>query len=180
MIHRTAVTRVLLAVLCIAIAPALACAQAIPAACRPLVDARKKQIMTPYHAYATEGQGAGATTHESISTGGITYIQYRGQWRRSPLTPQAALEQLQENLADAKGFSCQVVGDETVAGVPATVYTSHEENDDIKADARTWVAKGSVLVLRTEEDLDTGGPLGKRHISIRYEYANVRAPAGVR
>lgn len=180
MSRRRAISPSLLAVLCFTIAPALARAQAIPAACRPLIDARKKQIVTPNHAYATEGQGAGATTHESITAGGVMYIRYQGQWRRSPLTPQAALEQLQENLADTKGFFCQVVGDESVAGVAATVYTSHDENDTIKADARVWVAKGSGLVLRTEEDLDTGGPTGKRHISIRYDYANVRAPAGVR
>jgi hypothetical protein len=33
--------------------------------------------------------------------------------------------------------------------------------------------------LRTEEDVDAGDA-GKRHISIRYEYADVRPPAGVK
>jgi hypothetical protein len=35
------------------------------------------------------------------------------------------------------------------------------------------------LVLRTEQDMDIGDGV-KRHISIRYEYANIHAPAGVK
>ncbi|HET8834364.1 MAG TPA: hypothetical protein VFN08_06510 [Gemmatimonadales bacterium] len=48
-----------------------------------------------------------------------------------------------------------------------------------KADARVWVAREAGVVLRTEEDVDAGDA-GKRHISIRYEYADVHAPAGVK
>jgi hypothetical protein len=182
MSHRSGISPSLLAALCFAMAPAVSRAQAIPPACRPLIEARRKQLLTPNHSFMTETPlrpGGKATTHESISVGGVMYILYQGQWRRSPLTPQAALEQLQQNLANAKQFSCQHVGDESVAGVPAAVYTAHSEDENVKADARTWVAKGSGLVLRTEEDLDVGGG-EKRHISIRYEYTNVRAPAGVR
>jgi hypothetical protein len=181
MSRRSAVSPSLLAVLCLALAPAAARAQAIPPACRPLIEARRKQLQTPNHSYETETPshpGAQATTHESITTGGVMYILYQGHWRRSPLTPQAALAQLEENLANAKRFSCQHVGDESVGGVPAAVYTAHSEDENVTVDARTWVARGSGLVLRTEEDLDIGGG-PKRHISIRYDYANVRAPAGV-
>lgn len=71
------------------------------------------------------------------------------------------------------------MGNESVNGVPAAVYVAHSETEDLKADARTWVATGSGLVLRTEEDLDTGNG-DKRHLSLRYEYANVHVPAGVR
>jgi hypothetical protein len=41
------------------------------------------------------------------------------------------------------------------------------------------VAKGSGLILRLEEDLDVGDG-DKRHISMRYDYTNVQAPAGVK
>jgi len=176
-----AITPFLLAALCLATVPVFARAQTIPAACRPLIDARKKQIMTPNHSYMTEGPaspGGKATTHEGISTGGVTYIMYGGKWRRSPLSPQAMLVQLDSNLTTAKVYTCQHVSDESVAGVPAAVYTAHTDNEGVKADARIWVAKGSGLVLRTEEDVDTGEG-DKHHLSIRYEYTNVRAPAGV-
>jgi hypothetical protein len=159
--------------------PAGARAQTIPRACKPLLDAQRKEIMTPHHTYSTDGpvrQGVKPTTGETISAGGVSYLLYHGKWRRSPMTPQESLAQLEENLADAKQISCQHVGDESVGGTPAAVYTSHNESEYAKADARTWVAKGAGLVLRTEEDMDAGDG-SKRHISIRYDYANVHAPA---
>jgi hypothetical protein len=182
MFSRSNISPSLLAVLWVGVLPAAAPAQVIPPACRPLIEAQKKEIMTPNHAYLTEsfpassGQG---TTHEVISAGGAMYILHGGNWRRSPLTPQAALAQLEENLTTTKQYSCRHVGDESVGGVPAAVYVAHSETEDLKADARTWIAQDTGLVLRTEEDLDTGVG-GKRHISIRYEYTNVHAPAGVR
>ena len=48
----------------------------------------------------------------------------------------------------------------------------------LKPDAQTWISKSKGLPLKTEEDIDTGGG-DKRHMSIRYEYSNVRPPAGV-
>ena len=103
MSHRHRLSPLLLAGLGMAVLPAVARAQTIPPACRPPIEAEKKVLMTPNHAYTTERP----------------------------------------------------------------------------ARARTWVATGSGLVLRTEEDLDTGNG-DTRHVSIRYEDANVRVPAGVR
>jgi hypothetical protein len=163
----------------IAVLPVATRAQTIPAACRPLIDAQRKEITTPHHTYVTEGPqapGGTTTTSELISSGGATYVLHRGQWKRSPMTPQDELAQLEENLTNTRQFSCQRVGEASVGGVPAVVYVSHNESEDLKADARIWIAAGTGLVLRTEEDLDTGNG-DKRHISIRYDYANVRAPA---
>jgi hypothetical protein len=154
----------------------------IPAACQPMVDAQRKVITTPHHVYSTEGAarpGDKAKTSEAISAGGVTYVLLNGTWRRTPMTTKDALAQMDENLANATAFSCQHVGDEPVAGVAAAVYTAHNENAGVKVDVRTWVAKGSGLVLRTEDDMDTGGGR-KSHISVRYDYTNVQAPAGVR
>lgn len=181
MSHCQNISGSLLAVLGVAVLPVVARAQAIPAACRPLIEAEEKEIMTPNHAYLTDGPAgrSGQTTSEVISAGGAMYVLNRGSWRRSPLTPQAALAQLKQNLTTTKQYSCRQVGDEAVDGVPAAVYVAHSETEDLKVDARTWVARDTGLVLRTEEDLDTGNG-EKRHISIRYEYANVRVPAGAR
>ena len=89
------------------------------------------------------------------------------------------LAQLDTNLTTATAFTRAQVGEESVAGAAAAVFTSHTGNEGVKADARIWVAKGSGLVLRVEEDRDTGGG-DKAHVSIRYDYTNVQAPAGVK
>ncbi len=155
-------------------------AQTIPAACRPLIDAEEKQIMTSSHVYMTRGAdnpGGKPTTHETIATGGAIYVQFNGHWMRSPMTAQQLLDQLKQNLTTTKVYSCQHVGDETVGGMSAAVYTAHAESDALIADTRAWIAKGTGLPLRSEEDIQIPGQSGKQHMSIRYEYSNVQAPA---
>jgi hypothetical protein len=171
-----------LVALLVATTPAGVAAQSAPSACRPLIEAEKKQIMSPHHAYVTEhasGPIGKEKTYESISTGDVTYIQIQGSWRRSPIGPRDLLVQLEQNLTTAKTYSCQKVGTESVGGVAATVFTAHTENESVVGDTRTWIANGTGLPVRQEEDLDTG--MGdKRHMLMRYEYANVYAPAGVK
>ena len=174
--------RLIAATFCAATIPALVYGQTISAACRPLIDAQRKTITTSNHAYSTRssaGPSQGKRTTEEITVGGAIYVQYGGNWRRSSATPKTMLAQIDTNLATANAFSCTHVGDEAVAGTAAAVYTTHTENEGVKADARIWVAKASGLVLRMEEDQDTGGG-DKAHMSIRYDYANVQAPAGVK
>lgn len=120
MSHRRTPGSVLLSALLVAAITAGAAAQTASPACRPLIEAEKKQIMTPHHVYMTDR-----------------------------------------------------------ASGPAAVYTAHTENEGVVGDSRIWVAGGTGLPVRQEEDLDTG--LGdKRHMSLRYDYADVHAPAGVR
>jgi hypothetical protein len=159
--------------------PAGAAAQSAPAACRPLIEAEKKQILTPHHVYVTSGAAGKRETDETITAGGVTYVQTSGAWRRSPMTARDQLDLLERNLATAKTYSCQRVGTEPVGGVSAVVYTAHTENEGVVADSRTWIASGTGLPLRQEEDVDTGFG-DKQHMSMRYEYANVHAPAGAK
>lgn len=161
--------------LALALIPVRALGQRIPPACQPLVDAAKQQIMTPHHAWVTQG---GRTT-ESIAIGGATYIQVHGTWKRSPMGAKEALDQMQENLRTATAYSCQHLGNESVGGVPAAVYTSHVENQGVKADAKTWIATATGLILRQEEDMGTDDGTGTTHMSIRWDYSNVHVPAGV-
>lgn len=161
-------------VMLMALSPAVVRAQQIPPACQPLVDAERKEIVTPHHMYVVR---AGATS-ELISTGGVTYIQVHGAWRRSPMSPTFALAQLQENLDSATAFSCRHAGAESVAGVPTIVYTAHVENQGVKADTRTWVATATGLPLKQEEDMEIDGTPGTTHQSTRWDYTNVRAPEG--
>lgn len=161
--------------------PTTTAAQTIPAGCRPLVDAERKTVMMPHHLYSTSGPAgqAAEARAEMISVGGASYLLYQGKWMRSPVTPKEELDQVQENISNAKAFSCRRVGAESVGGVPADAYASHDEHDGSVGNARIWVARGSGLVLRIEAVIDTGGG-DKQHMSGRYEYTNVRAPAGVK
>jgi hypothetical protein len=174
--------RLIAAAFCTASIPAFAHAQIVPPACRPLLDAERKTITTPHHVRTTETSaraGQKERTTEGITTSGAIYVQYDGKWRRSPATPKQMLARMDTNLTTATTYSCTRVSDEPEAGTAATVYTAHTENEGVKADTRVWVAKGSGLVLRTEQDMDTGGG-DKVHRSIRYDYTNVQAPAGVK
>jgi hypothetical protein len=155
----------------------------VPPACRPVIDAIMKQIGTPTHMYMTETaafRGGKPTTAESIYAGGAIYIQIHGMWRRSPMTTAEMTKQQEENQKNLKAASCRYLRDETMNGEPAVVYVEHSESEGATSDATTWVSKSRGLPLRLDSDIDAGGKMGKTHRSIRYEYSNVQAPAGVK
>ncbi len=163
-----------MAACCVSI-PAVAAADA---ACQPIFDASTKIFAVPTHAYTTQTLPGGKSRNvEAIYTNNAIYITYNGNWIRSKATPQDMLKQEQENIRDAK-TSCRHVRDELVNGEIAALYLAHADNDGVKSDAQTWISKSRGLPLKTEEDIDTGGG-DKRHMSIRYDYSNVRPPAGV-
>ena len=153
-------------------------ALAADAACQPIFDTRFKLFSVPTHIYTVAAlPGGKSQTSEAIYTNGAIYVLMSGKWIHSRMTPQDMLKQEEENIRDSKS-TCRHVRDEVVNGEAAALYTAHSENDGIKSDAQTWISKSKGLPLKTEEDIDTGGG-DKRHMSIRYEYGNVQAPAGV-
>ncbi|MGC2181881.1 MAG: hypothetical protein WA637_01215 [Terriglobales bacterium] len=146
--------------------------------CQTLFDTRLKLFSVPTHSYTTETlPGGKSQTSEAIFTNGAIYVFMKGKWIHSRMTPQDMLKQEEENIRDSKS-TCRHVRDEMVNGEAAALYMGHSENDGIKSDAQTWISKSKGLPLKTEEDIDTGDG-DKRHMSIRYEYANVHPPAGV-
>lgn len=150
-------------------------------ACKPGLDAMMKQIATPTHLYATEAsaQGRKPEIHESIYSGGAIYIQLKGQWKRSPMSTQDMRKQEEENVRNAKSMTCRYLRDETVDGEAAAVYRTEVVNEDTKSTATLWVSKRTGLPLRSDDDIGAGGG-GRMHMVIRYDYANVRPPAGVK
>lgn len=157
-------------------------ARAADAACKTVLDAMAKQIETPTHLYATETsalRGGKPEPRESIYAGGAIYIQMRGQWKRSPMSTQDMRKQQEENVRNAKSMSCRYLRDETVNGETAAVYHSQNETEGVKSQAVLWISKRTGLPLRSENDIDTGDK-DKMHLVIRYDYAGVRPPAGVR
>ena len=86
------------------------------------------------------------------------------------------LKQEEENIRDSKSIVPPCTRRSSERRSRGDVRGSRE-NDVIKSDAQTWISKSQGLPLKTEEDIDTGDG-DKRHMSIRYEYSNVRPPAG--
>lgn len=146
--------------------------------CKVVFDADDKLNATPHHGYVTttlQVKNAKQVTGEDIVAGGVVYVQVRGKWRKSPMTAEQRQNQQQENRKNAKNVSCHLLRNEVVSGEASEVYSFRAETEDMKSDSLVWISKSQRLILRQEQDVDTG--LGeKSHISTRYEYTNVSAP----
>lgn len=172
--HRSmAVLSGLLAVLLIS-APALAA----NSSCQPVFDAITKIVTTPSHSYSTQtaafANGQTRTT-ETIYVQGKIYMLVKGKWMVSPVTPSEVLEQEEENRKNAKPV-CQFVRNEAVNNELASVYSLSRETETGKEAGQIWISRSTGLALRKEVDLDTGGAMGKSHLSARFEYSNVKPP----
>ena len=180
----SATTLRLLAVASFVVMPRAAVAQAVSAACKPVIDANAKEISTPHHLYQTEAspqKGAKPRTSEVIATATASYVLVDGKWARVNMTPKENLAQMQENLRNAKVYQCKQLPDAQINAVSALVYSAHSENEMAKSDAQVWVAKSTGLIVREDIDMYTDDPSdGKRHISERFDYTNVQPPPGVK
>lgn len=151
--------------------PATAHAQAANGPCKPVFDAMLKETLTPHHLVTTQPN---EPPIESISTADATYVQIKGQWRKSPRTPKDYLAQQQENIANVTVASCTELPDEVVDGKPTTVYHAHYEQKDLGAsDAKIWVVKATGLPIRTDASLQAGQ---KTSVSTRFDYDHITAP----
>lgn len=142
------------------------------AACKPLFDAMEKVALTD-HALRIVRDGKSS---ESITAGGVIYIQVRGAWKASPMTAQDMLAQQRENIRTARAYDCTPLGDAMVNGVNAHTYRAHTEaaDGDPVSDATIAIAAGSGLPLHTDEDIKSSGT--PMHLSIDYRYDGIRAP----
>ncbi len=163
---------------------AIACAitattQAAPSddpVCKVVLDAVAKLGATPNHLYTTmTGDFMPGKTQESesITTGGVIYIKLHDKWTVSPITPSQMAKQKQENIRNAKVYRCQHERDESINGDGTAVYKAHSESDAGISDAEIWISKSRGLPVRENIELDSG----KSHMSVRFDYSNVQAPA---
>jgi hypothetical protein len=74
--------------------------------------------------------------------------------------------------------TCSHLRDESVNGEAASVWRSHVVTEMSTVDTDMWISKSRGLVLKANSVMDAGTG-EKSHSSARYEYTNVRAPAGV-
>jgi hypothetical protein len=147
--------------------------------CKAVFEANDKLLATPNHMFMTHTSAAKAgksTNSEVVTVGGVRYIMVGGKWTRSSMSMQERKDQEEQNRKNAKTYSCHYVREESVSGEDAVVYSQHSETEDAKSDGLIWISKSKGLILRIEMDLDTGGELGKDHMSIRFDYSNVKAP----
>lgn len=166
---------VLLGIAVLAATPALQAAPGDDPAGKAVLDAMAKLNQTPHHEYmTTTGEAATGGTRESemIGTGDANFVKIRDKWVLSPMTPKMMAEQEKENIRNAKVYRCHYERDETVNGEVAAVYKAHSESEPGNSDAEVWISKIRGLPLRETIDLN-----GTSHISVRFDYANVQAPA---
>jgi len=146
------------------------------AACQPMFDGMTKQYVTSNHTYVTM-TGGSTMTSESITAGGVMYIQVNGKWMRSPTSP-SDMQQLQQQDAKKMATSCQRLPDETVNGTVAMVFHVQNKGPASTSDGKVWLAKATGLPIRGEEDVLSGAT--KTHVSTRFEYTNVQPPPGIK
>lgn len=155
------------------VAQGLACsvsAAELSADCKPSVAAMEKTLMADHTTVTTHG----GDTMRGVTLRGQSWIQARGEWRKSPITPQETLVMAHDNLKDAKQFSCKALADAVVDGTPVAVYATHTvSGDDDVMDSRVAVARSTGLVMSVESR--AGGESAPSLVT-HYGYANVKAP----
>ena len=87
-------------------------------------------------------------------------------------TPQSAL------MGGVTWSECKSLRSDMVDGKPATVYAARERLTGTYSDnqSQIWIGNASGLPLKAESDTQHSGHT--LHVSTRFTYANVRAPAG--
>ena len=183
--HHSRLRRRLLPGATVAALFAAASASAQSGACAQVLTASMKMYDAPYHMYMVDSAqtdtrlNAGKpTVSEAISTGGVTYLFVDGKWMKSPITA-ADMKKSQQDVDATNKPTCTHVRDESVSGEPAAVWHSHSVTEAGTSDTDMWISKSRNLLLKSDIHMDVGGNMGKSHITSRYEYTNVRAPAGV-
>jgi len=153
----------------------------VPSGCGPVFAANDKLTTTPYHMFTTQALAGRTLTSETVTIADVSYVLVQGRWTRSPTTPQARLQEERENLRKATRYSCQMVRDDSVDGVAATIYRTHSESPDAAvSDVQVWIAKSTGLPLKREIDNGREGKPATIHIAQRFEYVNVQVPPGMK
>jgi hypothetical protein len=138
--------------------------------CKPVVAALDK-VFSIDHAETTV---TNAQSAERLQVGGVAYLNVRGKWSRSPLTPTDSLQTIHTYQHDAKVYDCRALSDATVDGVPAQVYSIHIEHDDAISDVKLSLSKETGLPLSTVQDIRNDE--GKRHTTTTFRYEGLKAP----
>lgn len=153
--------------------------------CSQVLAATFKNLDVPFHMFMVDSAQTDARMHggkptvgEEISTGGVMYVLSGGKWIKSPVSA-AELKKMQQDNTDSTKMTCTHLRDESVNGEPAAVWRGHATMEAGTVDTDMWISKGRGLPLKSDSHVDVGGAMGKSHTVGRYDYTNVRPPAGV-
>ncbi len=170
----------------------LAGARADDAACKGLADAMLTNAKTPYHSVGTisfdpkdppvpgSASAPSAIATETIFTGTQVFVKLpNGQWK----DVHADLADLQSRVRQsATSFTdCAHLANDKVDGKDLAVYTGSDKTDTINVATKVWVTPDSDALVRSETDIaGPTAPDGKvrhQHLSLRYDYNDIKAPA---
>lgn len=154
-------------------------AQAGAASCEGVEVAVARQITGTFHANVTMTGLAsmpGTVKGEIISVSGIMYFTHDGKWSKSPLTPQENLAKYKSDVSAMKTHRCKQLPDQRLGAADASVYSVHSESGVGTTNSTLWFAKSGGAVLRSDDEVQSGGASVPLRISTTYDYANVKAP----
>jgi hypothetical protein len=146
------------------------CAEPGPG-CMPILKAMAKTLQSDHSATTQDG----SRISTGITAGGVNYLQVGSVWKVSPLSPQDNQKRSNENLRNAKTYTCQALPDSIIDGVAVANYRTHTESEDAVVDSTVSIAKSTGLAIRVENGLDTGGGT-QAHYTTRYSYSGIHAP----
>lgn len=156
-------------------------AHADAAACNDVLAALVKEVVTPNHAWMSQSAvftKGKVRQSEIVNISNTRYLLVNGKWQSHATRPQAEAADLKQRFDEmmSKGqATCTKGGTETVGSEATIVYTTHQNlGDDLGvSDSRIWVSTSRGLPLRQVIEQSEG----KTHMELRYDYANVQAPA---
>lgn len=117
-----------------------------------------------------------AMVGESIAAGGAMYVLSHGKWIKRPVSLAEMNAERDEH--DWTKDTCTHLRDESVNGEAASDWRTHVVTEVSTVDTDMWISKSRGLVLKANSVMDVGTG-DKNHTSARYDYSNVKAPAGV-
>ncbi|MGB7245940.1 MAG: hypothetical protein WBC64_04625 [Methylovirgula sp.] len=165
-------------------------ARADQAACKSIADAMMANTKTPYHSVGTisADMSGGATDtanppkslhSETIFTGTDIFVKLpSGQWQNV----HAPLDEVTARVrASAASFTdCQRLADETADGKSLAVYAASAKTPDVVVTTKVWVAPDRGVLMRSETDMkgvpQPGGEIRHQHLTMRYDYNDIKAP----
>jgi hypothetical protein len=143
------------------------------AGCPPIEAAAIKQATTPYH-MLMDRSDAGDRHNEMIQTATTTYALIKGKWVSMPYDAREHLKDMQESAAEQR-ITCQSIGHDNVDGQPTDHYIAQTKSEKGTTSADVWISSSTGLVVKERAIRSEDGK--KTAIDIRFDYANVAAPA---
>ncbi len=150
------------------------------AACRAVLDAVIKQATVPVHQKISIESAAAPgklLQSEMIRIGDTLYMQMRGQWTSRPYDGQKSANDARAAMQKAE-HTCSRVRSEPVDGQAAELYSVQSKTASGGTESQIWISPASGLPLRQHTVMLEGGTARSQH-DVRFDYTNVRAPAGV-